>query len=105
MTDSPRRPGPGGSERRKLRAARVLEGLGAAPGVAIGRAVILERGSTQVYRTTIAEDGVEAEVERLESAVEQTREQLSVIRNKLAKASGDEYAFIFDAHVEFLKDK
>ncbi|MEM7248207.1 MAG: phosphoenolpyruvate--protein phosphotransferase [Acidobacteriota bacterium] len=90
--------------RRRRPSARVLHGLGAAPGIAIGRALILDRGSAQIFEAPVAENEVEVEVGRLEAAVEATRAQLREIREQLAENSGEEYAFIFDAHLLFLDD-
>lgn len=87
------------------RAVRILRGIGAAPGVAIGRALVLDRGSTQVFRAQVLPDEVEAEAARLEAAMEQAREQLEGVRDSLAERSGDEYGFIFDAHRMMLQDR
>src|SRR6185295_13750170 len=70
------------ARRRKPRAVRVLRGVAAAPGVAIGRALLLDRGSTQIFRQDIPPERVEQEVRRLEQAVSQAREQLLVIKER-----------------------
>lgn len=89
----------------KPRAARILRGLGAAPGVAIGRALVLDRGSSQIFRADVPADEIDAEVERLDGAVALARTQLLAIKEKLSATAGDEYGFIFDAHLLFLGDK
>jgi phosphotransferase system enzyme I (PtsI) len=93
------------ARRRKPRAVRVLRGVAAAPGVAIGRALLLDRGSTQIFRQDVPPERVEQEVHRLEQAVDQAREQLLVIKERLSARAGPEYGFIFDAHLLFLEDK
>ena len=87
------------------RASKILRGLGAAPGVAIGRALVLDRGSAQIFRASVPADEVDAEVQRLEDAVALARTQLLGIKEKLSNAAGDEYGFIFDAHLLFLSDR
>lgn len=91
--------------RRRPRAAKILRGLGAAPGVAIGRALVLDRGNAQIFRADVPPDEVDAEVERLNKAVLMARTQLLGIKEKLSAQAGDEYGFIFDAHLLFLSDK
>jgi phosphotransferase system enzyme I (PtsI) len=95
-----RRPG-----KARARAARILVGLPAAPGVAIGRALVLERGAVQVYKRALGADEVDAEVQRLEAAVARSRQQIVEVREKLRQSAGDEYAFMFDAHLLFLEDR
>jgi phosphotransferase system enzyme I (PtsI) len=66
---------------------------------------VLDRGSAQIFRAEVPPDEVPTEVERLESAVRQARTQLLDIKEKLSLQAGDEYGFIFDAHLLFLSDK
>ena len=58
------------------REPQVLQGLGASPGVAIGRAVCLSIHHLEVYRIPIPETEVEAEVGRLKDATRQARVEL-----------------------------
>lgn len=94
-----------GREPKRRRSARVLTGLPASTGIAIGRALMLDRGNLQIFRADLEADQVDGEVRRLEAAVEETRAQLNEIRASLQDRSGDEYAFIFDAHLLLLEDR
>jgi phosphotransferase system enzyme I (PtsI) len=89
----------------RRRSARILNGLPASTGIAIGRALILDRGNLQIFRAELEGDAVDGEVARLEAAVEETRAQLNEIRGDLSDRSGEEYAFIFDAHLLLLEDR
>ena len=95
----------GSEPRRRKGGARLLEGLPASPGIAIGRALILDRGSVQIFRKELEEAQVETEIARLSSAVEVTRAEIAEVRGSLRDRSGDEYAFIFDAHLLVLEDR
>ncbi len=82
-----------------------LTGQGVAPGVGIGRAVCIRGGDDNVYRFPLEEDAVEAEVQRLQQAVESTRHELAVTRGKAQQAVGEEVAAVFDAHSLLLTDR
>ena len=47
-----------------------MRGVGASPGIAIGRALVVSRSPVQVPYRPLAEDQVEREVERFRRAVE-----------------------------------
>ena len=83
---------------------QILEGLGASPGSAIGRAVCIESQPVEVYRFPIPESAVEAEIERFSIAVDQAQEDLSRTRMKASEELGDELAAIFDAQSLLLAD-
>jgi phosphoenolpyruvate-protein phosphotransferase (PTS system enzyme I) len=85
---------------------RVLEGIPASPGIAIGR-VHLHR-PTAVATThqprTLAANEIEAEIARFESAVQKSRDQLGRIRTQMAQALDEKHAEIFTAQSVFLDD-
>src|SRR5437016_12540628 len=79
-------------------AIRTYKGIGVSPGIAIGRAVIIERREASVYRVPIREDEVEPEVTRFSEALEKTRVQLHDLAQRVSRSMGDEYASILQAH-------
>jgi phosphotransferase system enzyme I (PtsI) len=84
---------------------RVLNGIGAAPGIAIGRVF---RYTTNATVTTpepqpISRDEVEAEVARLRDATEGARTRITAAREAATK-SGEAEGAIFDAHLLMLDD-
>jgi phosphotransferase system enzyme I (PtsI) len=80
-----------------------LKGIGVSPGIAVGEALIVEREAVPVFRVPVAAEAVEAEVERLRRALEESRRQLRSIRDRLAPGGGP-HAYIFDAHLLMLED-
>ncbi len=81
-----------------------LLGTGVSPGIAVGRALVMERDAAPVFRLAVAPDGLEAEVGRLEEAIGASREQLRAIKDRLSREVGAPHAYIFDAHLLMLED-
>lgn len=80
-----------------------LTGIGVSPGVAVGRAVVLNL-RTEVVRFPIPPDRVEREQAALNAAREESRRQLQDIRDRIAAARGAELAALFDAQILMLDD-
>jgi len=80
-----------------------LRGRGAAPGVAIGRAVVLVRQARHV-RYRLASSGVDRERQRLRVTRERTRMQLEEISSRMARTLGQAQAAIFAAQMLMLDD-
>ena len=83
---------------------RTYKGVGVSPGIAIGRAVIVEKRVAQVYRVPIREDEVPSEVTRFLESLEKTRDALHDLKIKVSRSMGDEYAQIFEAHAMIVGD-
>jgi phosphotransferase system enzyme I (PtsI) len=81
-----------------------LRGTGVSPGVAVGRALVMERDAAPVFRLAVPEDGRPAEVGRLEEAIAASREQLRAVKERLSREVGAPHAYIFDAHLLMLED-
>ncbi len=81
----------------------ILKGIGASPGVARGKAFVYLQTQLDVpcYE---AKEGVDAEMERLDQAILETREQITEVKNKIAASLGEGEARIFDAHLLVLED-
>lgn len=83
----------------------VLVGIGVSPGIARGPVHL----STDVFESPeieeIAEDEVEGELIRLNTALETTRRQLETMRDRIASEIGTTDADIFDAHLLMLEDR
>jgi phosphoenolpyruvate-protein phosphotransferase (PTS system enzyme I) len=86
------------------RDVRTYKGIGVSPGIAIGRAVIIERREAQVFRVPIREQEVPSEVNRFLEALEKSREELGELAQKVRRSMGEEYASIFDAHAMMVSD-
>ncbi len=89
-------------EAAPARPERVLRGIAAAPGVAVGPGYLLLKGLAKVPKYAVADAA--AEIARLGAALEETRRQIGVLRDEVARAMGPGEAAIFDAHLLVLED-
>jgi phosphotransferase system enzyme I (PtsI) len=80
----------------------LLKGIGAAPGLAIGRAVWWRKERPEFTAHTV--ENPEHEVTRLKKAIKQAQEQISRLRETAAERMGESEAAVFDAHLAFLSD-
>ncbi|MDQ3283438.1 MAG: phosphoenolpyruvate--protein phosphotransferase [Acidobacteriota bacterium] len=83
---------------------RTYKGVGVSPGIAIGRAVIVEKRVAAVYRVPIRDDEVESEVARFRESLTKTRDELLDLKQKVSRSMGEEYAQIFEAHAMIVGD-
>ena len=83
---------------------RTYKGIGVSPGIAIGRAVIIESRVAAVYRVPIREEAVSSEVNRFLESLEATRTELGELKQKVSRSMGDEFAAIFEAHAMIVSD-
>ena len=83
---------------------RTYKGIGVSPGIAIGRAVIVEKRVASVYRVPIREEEVPAEVTRFLESLEKTQDELLDLKQKVSRSMGEEYARIFEAHAMIVGD-
>jgi phosphotransferase system enzyme I (PtsI) len=81
---------------------QLLKGIGAAPGLAIGRAVWWRKERPEFTVHTVEDP--EREVARLKQAIAQAQEQISRLRETAAERMGESEAAVFDAHLAFLSD-
>ncbi|HEX9190327.1 MAG TPA: phosphoenolpyruvate--protein phosphotransferase [Vicinamibacteria bacterium] len=81
-----------------------LRGTGVSAGIAVGRALVMERDRAPVFRLAVPEGRVEGEVLRLEEAISASREQLRAVKERLSREVGAPHAYIFDAHLLMLDD-
>lgn len=83
----------------------MLRGVGVSPGIAIGKALLFKGESIALGRRTIAADEVAQELQRLEGAIERSKQQLISLKDRVSSEAGKDYARIFDAHKLMLEDK
>ncbi|MGH6947155.1 MAG: phosphoenolpyruvate--protein phosphotransferase [Kiloniellales bacterium] len=87
-------------------AERIFEGLGVAPGVAIGPAYLREGGDLQVVELQIPANKVGAEVERFREAVAKSQRQIAKLKSRATSVHGaaaEELGYLLDAHLQMLK--
>ncbi len=80
-----------------------LTGLGVSPGIGIGKALVLKRG-TRELRFRVPPWLVPRELERLDDARARSRQQLEQIKERIGTTVGAEHAYLFDAQLLMLDD-
>jgi phosphotransferase system enzyme I (PtsI) len=83
----------------------VLHGVGVSRGIAIGRAQLVSHATLEVAHYTIAPGATEAEVARFDTAMRETKQELSTLHN--AMTAGDapaEFGAFIDVHWMILND-
>jgi phosphotransferase system enzyme I (PtsI) len=93
--------GENGAFTRKM---KVLNGIAASPGIAIGPIYIHDPGDFWIDYGQIDAEHVEAEVTRFEQAIAQVSEDLRAIRSQVEEKLGKDHAQIFDAHLLMVGD-
>ena len=78
------------------------EGIIASPGIAIAKAFVYDKVEVEVTEKKV--DDPEAEVARLQAALEKSKEQILKIKEKAARDLGEEEAEIFEDHAMVLDD-
>ena len=82
---------------------RVLKGIPASGGVAIGKGFFLNRVLPRSVRSTVGREQVEEEVAAFQRAVARSREQILLIRDGVADSSSEHHQ-ILSVHLALLED-
>ncbi|MBU9721210.1 MULTISPECIES: phosphoenolpyruvate--protein phosphotransferase [Bacillaceae] len=82
--------------------SKKLKGIGASAGIAIGKGFRLENPDLTVERKSV--ENIEAELDLFNNALETSKGELEVIKEKTRKELGEEHAEIFAAHLLVLSD-
>lgn len=81
-----------------------LHGIGASPGVAVGKAFVVDRKRIRTPKLRLAEAEIESELMRFKTAIELSDYQLKELKEKLAAGDGHDHALILEAHRLMLHD-
>ncbi|MCB2225958.1 MAG: phosphoenolpyruvate--protein phosphotransferase [Desulfarculaceae bacterium] len=82
-----------------------MKGVGASPGIVIGRALVVSKSPVRVpYRPVAGGSETEREVERFRGALAAARDDLIKAKTELGPDLAD-YAYIIEAHLGILGDK
>ena len=107
---TPGKAGTGKGKTRRTGAAagteRVFEGLGVAPGIAIGPAHLRESGEIQITEYRLPRRKLAAEIERFDAAVAKAARQLDKLKKKAESVHGraaEELGYLLDAHAQMLR--
>ena len=79
-----------------------FKGTGASPGIALGKALVVEHKELVIEKRTITD--VDAEIAKLRDAVQVSKVELEKVKEKAAKELGEAEAEIFGAHLLVLED-
>ncbi len=79
----------------------MYKGTGASPGIALGRALVIEHSELVIEKKTI--ENIDEEIQKLESAVK-VSEELTKVKEKALAELGEHEAEIFEAHLLVLED-
>lgn len=80
----------------------MYKGTGASPGIALGRALVIEHSELVIEKKTI--ENIDEEIQKLESAVKVSKEELTKVKEKALAELGEHEAEIFEAHLLVLED-
>ena len=82
----------------------IINGIGVSRGIVQGWIHILKRGETHISKHTLAPDELDSEVERLNVALEESRQQLREVRDMVPEKMRQEVTGFLDAHLLMLDD-
>lgn len=79
-----------------------ISGIAASAGIAIAKAFVLQNPELTIEKISIEDSS--QEIERFQSALEKSKEELTVIKDKANEELGEDKAAIFAAHLLVLSD-
>lgn len=82
-----------------------IQGVGASPGIVIGKAYLVERSKVRLPEKKIHPNQVEEEVKRFLKAIQESRNQLIEIKEKILDPEVRRHSFILDVHIMILDDQ
>lgn len=82
-----------------------MKGIAASPGIAIGKAFVLDSEDYSIPKRTIRESMIPKEITQFEDALTRTRAEILSIRDKISKEIGKEHGDIFNAHLLVIEDR
>ncbi len=84
---------------------KIFKGISASPGIAIGKALLLDHEDLSVPPNSIHSEQVPTEIMRFEEALTATRAQILKIQQQITQELGREHAEIFEAHLMLIEDR
>ncbi|CAM2772886.1 phosphoenolpyruvate-protein phosphotransferase PtsI [Vibrio rarus] len=83
----------------------MISGILASPGIAFGKALLLQEDEIVLNTHKISASQVEAEVKRFYSARDKSSAQLEIVKQKALETFGEEKEAIFEGHIMLLEDE
>ncbi|HWI55860.1 MAG TPA: phosphoenolpyruvate--protein phosphotransferase, partial [Bacillota bacterium] len=87
------------------RGERTFRGIPVSAGVCRGRILVLDRARPSISRRFLSANELPEEINRLERALIQTRQQILEVQRRVSEGMGAEEGSIFDAHLLVLEDR
>ena len=84
---------------------KAIQGVGASPGIVTGKAFMIERSKVRAPEKRIQSEQVDDEVERFLKAIQESRNQLMEIKEKILDPEVRRHSFILDVHLMILDDQ
>ena len=84
---------------------KIIQGVGASPGIVTGKAFMVERSKVRAPEKRIQSEQVDDEVERFLRAIQESRNQLMEIKEKILDPEVRRHSFILDVHLMILDDQ
>ncbi len=84
---------------------KTFTGIGASPGIVIGRAFLLDRRKVVVAGSPTEDVNVKNEIARFRKALEASKAQIDEIRKRFTRDMGKSHRYILDTHIMLLEDK
>jgi phosphotransferase system enzyme I (PtsI) len=81
-----------------------IKGIGASPGLAIGKAMIYGRKRPRIFRRSLSSSEVSGELLRWKDALDKAMDETKRFRSKVESEAGESFAEIFSAHLLMLSD-
>lgn len=84
----------------------VFHGVAASPGIAIGKAFLVDRRKAEIPRFCLVDlRNVPEEVDRFHEAIRRSQEELREIQGRIKDSVIEEHAYILEAHIRMLQDR
>jgi phosphotransferase system enzyme I (PtsI) len=83
----------------------IFQGIPASPGIAFGEAFVVNVEDMPVSKDKVPPDQIDLEVQRFETALQETEEELRKLHKQLEDEMGVEHAKILDSHRMILTDE
>src|SRR5712671_2362835 len=84
---------------------KLFRGIAVSGGVCRGKILVLAPSHPVITRQSVSEAGLAEEINRLEKALVQTRQQILEVQRKVTQGMGAHEGSIFDAHLLVLEDR
>jgi phosphotransferase system enzyme I (PtsI) len=84
---------------------KFVQGIGASPGIIVGKAYLIERLKVRLPQKQIDPSRVEEEVKRFLNAIQESQNQLTEIKEKILDPEVRKHSFILDVHSMILNDE